>query len=122
MSYREINVDGKDYLWRVGRKNIEIRGKDSKFKTIEDRPQSQKRWGVIVPQQHRGLEIDSFSIEIFTDEELCEKYFEEQKKLLRYDPVLKGYVEMVPLPKKTVAVTPRLIESLIKKHLVRNSG
>jgi hypothetical protein len=37
MAYRNIVIDGKDYHWVVGRKNVKIRSDDRSYSAIFDR-------------------------------------------------------------------------------------
>jgi len=113
MAYRSITVDGQNYKWLVGRKNIEIRSEPDKnkkvWKRVLERPAPQKRWGLITP----NMETAGLNIAMFDKELSCEMALEEAKKT----SPCKDQVEMVTLPAKKVSITPVWIKNAIRTEL-----
>ena len=120
MNYKKITFDGRTYKYHVGRKNIEIRNDDDgpNFKLIVPRPDKQQRWGVIRPNWDGGSSKSKL-IEIFEREDWAQNSYE----MLRTNasPTLKSQIELVPLPSKTVAITPSWIREAIEIRAMSNT-
>ena len=117
MAYRKITVGDRNYKWKVGRSNIEIRHDDDgkSFKLVLPRPNSQCRWGVIypnwlvdVPPGYPGLNIEIF----FSYDGAVEKLKDKKKCKAGADKV-----ELVQLRDKTVSITPEWIKQQIEARL-----
>ena len=116
MNYKKITFGGRSYKYHVGRSNIEIRHDDDgePLKLIIPRPEKLERWGLITPDVEHG----GNRIRIFTDGlDEAKAAYDEAKAGYPDMPLYSGQVELVPLPSKTVSITPGWMRERIE-HLV----
>jgi len=117
MAYRKITVGDRDYKWKVGRANIEIRHDDDgkPFKLVLPRPNSQCRWGVIYPNWlvDVPLAYPELSIEIFFNYEKAVEKFKAKKKC----KAGADKVELTDLRDKQVSIKPEWIKQQIISRL-----
>lgn len=116
---RQIKINGRTYLWKVGRKYILIRydgpGWAPFSKLVIEKPAPTERWGVIYP----SFEFEASMIRIFEDYHCAEDFLLECKGASTF---MTETIELVELPPKDVQITPAWIKEKILEYESNSKG
>lgn len=113
MGYRKLEFAGKKWLWRVGRKNIVIRGDGHKFKLVTPRPEPVQEY--VVPAWNDDLQRESGHF--FLDRVEAERFCAEQAGYLKFRAIPIGARVPTVLTiqeKRPIQITPTYITCLIR--------